>query len=330
MMVSFIIPVFNAGLYLRECLDSLFAQTFQGFSVFCIDDGSVDCSPEILNEYSFAHQNMSVIRTDNYGPSHARNIALDIVLSKDTGFIMFLDADDALEPDYLQRMIDAQASSGVDIVCSSFLFYKDGHKKAFRLMAGEPRLLSGFEATKELLADKTIQSHSHCKLYKSFLWEGVRFPEHIVAMEDQGTVFKTFYKANSVLIDPSIMGYLYRQTANSICSSKITNKRVLDSIEGYMIPCQFGYPGCDVKEKQSFLSIAIQSLGACYLMMYPRFDKRHATNEEEWRWMRVKKFIESLHVVWLYKPDSKRERTKRFFYLILRPLYRWIYLRFSH
>ncbi len=329
-MIAIIVPVFNAASYLKECLDSLFGQTYQCFHVVCVDDGSIDESLEILGVFLAGHDNMTVIHSENHGPSHARNTALSMPLVKKADFIMFLDADDALEPDYLWKMIDAQSSSSADIVCSSFQFYKDGNRSPFRLMGAEPRLLSGLEATLELIADKTIQSHSHCKLYKSALWNDVRFPDHIVAMEDQATVFKAFCKAEIVFLNPVIDGYLYRQTANSVCSGEITNKRVLDSIEGYIVPCRFDYPGYDSYTVERFISTASQALAACYLMMYPRYNKRKATSKEQKRWESLYKFVRLERVIQKYKPYSRKEKLKKLCYLVARPFYRLIYLRFAN
>ena len=324
-----IVPVYNASVYIEECLRSLFAQSFQDFYVICVDDGSRDDSLDKLESFRLNHSHMAVIHTDNFGPSHARNIALNAYLSKGFEFVAFLDADDMLEPSYLQSMIDAQAASKADIVCSSFQFFKNGRKTPFSLMGSEARLLSGFEATKELLADHSIQSHSHCKLYKAILWDNVRFPEHIVAMEDQGTVFKAFYRASSVLVDPFIKGYLYRQTGNSVCSSPITNKKVLDSINGYLIACQFDYSGIADSLRKELVSTAKQSLAACYLMMYPRFNKRTATAEELYCFANLRRYVFREKIVQRYHPGEKRERLKRMCYLWIRPSYRLLYNAFK-
>ena len=323
-----IIPVYNASLYVEACLHSLFSQSCQDFFLVCVDDGSLDDSLAILESFHLDHHNMAIIHTENYGPSHARNTALDAYVSKGFEFVLFLDADDMLERDYLRSMFDAQASSAAEVVCSSFQFLKGERKSPFSLMGQEARMLSGFEATKELLADHSIQSHSHSKLYKASLWEGVRFPEHIVAMEDQGTVFKAFYRAKSVLVDPTINGYLYRQTNNSVCSSPINNKRVLDSIDGYSIPCKYEYPGLDVPSREVLSSVAKQSLAACYLMMYPRFNNKAATKDEKKRWGTLCKYIASEKIVCQYHPTEKKERMKRTCYLFFRPFFRPLYRLF--
>ena len=328
-MILVIIPVYNAEKYLQECLDCLFRQTCKDFCVGCVDDGSTDNSLDILKSYASKQSNMRVVHTSNFGPSHARNLALHSFVNGEIDWIMFLDADDALEPDYLQQMIDAQTSSKADIVCSSFQFYKNGEKRRFGLMGGDARLLSGFDATKELLADKTIQSHSPCKLYRSSLWMDVHYPEHIVAMEDQGTIFKIFFKAKRVFVNPGIDGYLYRRTEGSVCSSPITAKRVLDSIEGYSISCRFDYPGIDAEKKNELTCIAKQSLAACYLMMYPRYNKKTASEKEKERWVSLRNYLKAEKVVSFYRPDGSKEKMKRWCYLYLRPFYRVLYSAFS-
>lgn len=328
-MILIVIPVYNAERYLHECLDSLFGQTYQDFCVGCVDDGSSDNSLSILDRYASKHPNMQVLHNDNFGPSHARNLALDSFVNGEIDWIMFLDADDVLEPDYLWQMVDAQTDSEADIVCSSFQFYKNGEKRRFGLMGGNIKLLSGFDATKELLADKTIQSHSPCKLYRSSLWTDVRYPEHIVAMEDQGTIFKTFIKAKSVFINPILDGYLYRQTDSSVCSSPVTVKRVLDSIEGYSISCRFDYPGLDIEKKKELICVAKQSLATCYLMMYPRYNKKIANEIEKERWNSLRDYLKVEKIVSSYRPDVSKEKMKRWCYLYLHPFYRALYSLFG-
>lgn len=89
--LSIIIPVYNAGGFLKDCLDSLLSQKLYGYEIICVDDGSVDNSMEILKEYQKKYSVIKVIHQDNSGVSTARNKGLDIAKGK---YIAFVDSDD--------------------------------------------------------------------------------------------------------------------------------------------------------------------------------------------------------------------------------------------
>lgn len=99
--VSIIIPVYNGEAYLRQCLDSVFAQTLKQIQVICVNDGSTDASAEILADYQHRHPDMLIITQENGGLSAARNAGI----SRATGaYIDFLDCDDALADDALEKL----------------------------------------------------------------------------------------------------------------------------------------------------------------------------------------------------------------------------------
>lgn len=99
---SIIIPVYNVAPYLRECLDSVLAQTFADWEAICVDDGSTDGSGAILDEYAAKDDRVRVIHQENAGVSAARNAALLAVQGK---WYLFLDGDDAIRSDALAQFI---------------------------------------------------------------------------------------------------------------------------------------------------------------------------------------------------------------------------------
>ena len=87
-IISIIVPVYNTGLYLEECLNSIHNQTFKDYEVICVDDGSSDNSYEILNKYKNIIKNYKVIHQENQGVASARNTALKHV---NGDYIAFID-----------------------------------------------------------------------------------------------------------------------------------------------------------------------------------------------------------------------------------------------
>lgn len=116
MQISIIIPVYNASRYLRECMDSVLAQTFGDFEVLLVDDGSTDGSGEACDGYARQDGRIRVFHKENGGVSSARNLGLDHARGE---WICFADADDWLEPDCLETLM-AHASPKVDLVVADF------------------------------------------------------------------------------------------------------------------------------------------------------------------------------------------------------------------
>ena len=99
MNFSIVIPVYNVAPYLRECLDSVRAQTFADWECICVDDGSTDGSGDILDEYASKDSRFRVIHQKNAGVSAARNKGLDEAQGE---WVVFLDGDDVLAPTSLE------------------------------------------------------------------------------------------------------------------------------------------------------------------------------------------------------------------------------------
>lgn len=114
-LVSVIVPVYNVAPYLRCCLDSLCAQTLQDIEIICVNDGSTDESPQILEEYASRDNRLRVIHQANGGLSAARNAGLAVVQSP---YIGFVDSDDWIAPQTYQIATEILLEdSELDFVC---------------------------------------------------------------------------------------------------------------------------------------------------------------------------------------------------------------------
>lgn len=111
--ISVIVPVYNVEKYLAPCLDSLEEQTFQNFEIIAVNDGSTDGSLAILNDYSKKDTRFFIITTENRGLGFARNIGM---LKAKGRFIFFLDSDDWIEKDTLEKLYNVAIENQADIV----------------------------------------------------------------------------------------------------------------------------------------------------------------------------------------------------------------------
>ena len=116
-MVSVIVPVYNAQGYLRSCLDSICAQTLTDFEVICVDDGSTDDSCSILQAYAMRDCRFKIIHEQNAGAGAARNRGIQEAQGE---YLFFADADDRLSPVLFEKTVNLAEKTSADVVCFGF------------------------------------------------------------------------------------------------------------------------------------------------------------------------------------------------------------------
>ncbi len=124
--IALVLPVYNCEAYLKECLDSLFNQTYLNFEIFAVDDCSTDQSRVILNSYSGRNQGFHLIFNEqNLGVSASRNLALEKIQTQgDFDFIGFVDGDDFVDMFFLEKAVSAiQSKSNVQYFVSGINFF---------------------------------------------------------------------------------------------------------------------------------------------------------------------------------------------------------------
>ena len=120
--VSVIIPVYNVEKYIGKCLESVVNQTLEDIEIICVNDGSTDNSLRILEEYSLNDRRINIINKKNKGTSWARKTGLNAANGE---FIAFIDSDDWVESDTLEKMYENAIQNNSDIVMLDFRFYNE-------------------------------------------------------------------------------------------------------------------------------------------------------------------------------------------------------------
>ena len=120
--VTVVMPVYNAFDYLRPALDSVICQTFTELELICVDDGSTDRSLHILKEYQEKDSRVRIVTETNAGPSIARNKGLDRARGE---FVIFLDADDFVEPTLIEKLYNKAVEDNLDIAIAKYDVYND-------------------------------------------------------------------------------------------------------------------------------------------------------------------------------------------------------------
>lgn len=129
MKISVIIPVYNAEKYLRECLDSVVGQTLKEIEIICVDDGSTDSSPQILDEYAQRDSRFRLLHQQNRFAGVARNHGMEIARGK---YLCFLDADDIFDKSMLKKAFNRAEKYSAEITMWGGCVFSD------TLKDGEP------------------------------------------------------------------------------------------------------------------------------------------------------------------------------------------------
>ena len=211
--VSIGVPVYNVEEYLRQCLNSIMEQTFTDFEVIMVDDGSTDNSFSICQEYVAKDNRFKLIHQENKGLAGARNTCIKNMHGE---FITWIDSDDVIKPNYLEKLLQVQKETDAQIINCMFYYIKDGTEHYFDYTSIYPDLkrieLSGRDALKTVLFDKYKIIELAGTLVESSLYKGWYCTEGVM-YEDFGSKFKLYPRANTVVAIPDQL-YGYRQRDN--------------------------------------------------------------------------------------------------------------------
>lgn len=217
-MVSVIVSVFNLCGYIERCVESLQKQTFADLEILLVDDGSTDGSAEICDEYAKKDTRIKVIHQTNKGVSAARNSGLDNAKGE---YVMFVDGDDYVEPEYVNRLYEEINSVDVDMVLCNY-YYRDDE--------GEIINRENYSCVEEMCPFLNIQALCLFedqrygtffdvlwnRIFRKSLFDGVCFPEGVSLVEDISVLPELYYRARRVsIIGDRLYNYVYRQNSMS-------------------------------------------------------------------------------------------------------------------
>lgn len=213
--VSVIVPVYNAGKYLKEAIDSVLNQTYTDFELLLINDRSTDGSKEICEEYSKKDGRIVLLEnsTENHGPGPTRNIGLDNATGD---FIYFMDADDWIDKTLLETCIDRMRETNADIVQVGVVYeWNDGKNSQEEYCKG--KCLITREDIKKDFSKFWIENRISLWLqfFRFEAVKGIRF-ENIINAEDVCYVMDVFCNAEKISYVQKAL-YHYRHIKGSTC-----------------------------------------------------------------------------------------------------------------
>lgn len=173
-LISIILPVYNAEPYLKECIESLIKQTYQNIEILFIDDASNDQSKTIFKRYMQIDARFILLEHEtNLGVSRSRN---DALIKARRDYIVFVDADDKVERDFIQELVNAIGES--DICICGYLKFGEKTTKEFLLCENETD--NDEKCMFHVLCSNYVGGYLWNKLFKRKLLTGIRFDEDLV------------------------------------------------------------------------------------------------------------------------------------------------------
>ena len=231
--ISVIIPIYKTEPYLAACLDSVVGQIYEDLEILLVNDGSPDGCAAICDAYAAKDSRIRVIHQEHFGLSAARNAALDVATGD---YITFVDSDDFLQEDALERLLATLLKTGADIaVCGTAICSEDGTLLS-QTMAQTQQWFYGAAQQRALLIEPTVGTASWGKLYQRSLWKTIRFPEGKY-YEDVFIAHEILHVSHATVVCPFV-GYWYRQVPTSITHAAF-EPRHFHSVEGARVHLRF-------------------------------------------------------------------------------------------
>ncbi len=203
--VSIIIPFYNAESTLDSCISSVIEQTYSLLEILLIDDGSRDKSLEIAKQYGQSDDRIIVLHHDNKGVSYTRNQGIEHATGE---YIMFIDADDTVSPNWVERYVMFIVESNADIAIGGVTEIRPNGSTVAHLPPYKGVI--GTEIWKYLCETRdSVFGYTPNKLYKREVIGNNRFDERMTVQEDLSFAVDVYSRSTSiVLIDEA--GYYYR------------------------------------------------------------------------------------------------------------------------
>ena len=206
-MVSIIVPIYNIEGYIRECIDSILAQTYPDFELILVDDGSPDNCGRICDEYAEKDVRIKVIHKENGGLTSARNAGLSVAKGD---WIMHVDGDDWIEPDMIESLIEVAKAAEADLVFGDFIKYgaNAGNKQLPSWSSDKIDSLSRYIAYSMTTIWGSIAKRS---LYTE---HSLKSPDGVSYCEDFHLIVRLCHFANKIVnVHRPFYHYRYRPTS---------------------------------------------------------------------------------------------------------------------
>lgn len=166
-LISVIVPVYNGEPYLKNCIETIEAQTYRPLEVIIVNDGSTDKTAEVCAGLAKEYPNLRYITTDDLGVSVSRNNGIAQAKGE---YLTFVDADDRIHPQLLEHLYDAIVQTDSDIAGCGFGIWRNDQEWEIlsKSVAATPEAGKRYHTAADYIAGELLQGNSRCwsKLYR--------------------------------------------------------------------------------------------------------------------------------------------------------------------
>ena len=221
--ISVIVPVYKVEAFLNRCVDSLLGQSYSDFQLILVDDGSPDRCGAICEEYAARDSRVHVIHQKNAGLSAARNTGIDWSLENTSSqWLAFVDSDDWVHREYLQRLYTAAVQTGCKMaVCDFFQTAGGGFPECLEEEA-KTYPADEYYCSEEIHGGRSAVAWN--KLYHRSLFQSLRYPVGKLH-EDEFLTYQLAFAAERVAVLRSKL-YAYYQNPQGIILSQWNPRRM--------------------------------------------------------------------------------------------------------
>lgn len=235
-MISVIVPVYNDEKYIAKCIESILAQEYENYEIILIDDGSIDNSGIICDDYACKYDNIFVVHNQNSGVSNARNCGITLAKGK---YMTFVDSDDYISKNMLSVLYSNITKYHADIVAANFCVVNNKNKIEIHHPLENDKIISEKEIFERIIKplieidnEATSVMNSSCnKLYKREIIEtnNLLFDERLKQGEDWMFNIKYLLFAKKVSFIPEYL-YFYFRPEEGTCSDAFRNNMFNDEV----------------------------------------------------------------------------------------------------
>lgn len=209
-MISVIVPVYNAQIYLEKCVRSILAQTCRDLEVILVNDGSRDNSLALCQALAAEDERIRVLDGPNGGAAAARNRGLDAARGE---FVAFVDSDDSIDPQMYELLLAALCENNADVAECGFIFVPDSGGPSWEICLGSRVAESREECLRQFAFFENTANGPCNKLYRRSTVGEIRFPSYAQA-EDALFNLEVLLRSQRRVTIPACL-YYYLQRADS-------------------------------------------------------------------------------------------------------------------
>lgn len=301
--ISIIVPIYNSAATLKTCVNSILQQTYEDYELLLIDDGSIDESFQICEQYEKTDSRVRIFKKQNGGVSSTRNFGIEKASGK---FLFFMDSDDYIPPEYLQYMVSAANNSGkkTQPISDVFSFSVEENLPIARIESPHERRLKRKDILK--LYFEGLLNPPWNKLFdrRTVLEKEIRFSEEISLGED--LLFNIAYDQENDISDYVVLQgvqYCYRQGNEKSLSQKYYSDYFETQNAQYRCLEQFA---CDIKASDEDIELLKERYGL-FLFLTLKYNMRKDNPKRFWQKMQDNSKIMQLDAFqeWIRKHQNQ-------------------------